>query len=53
MAGFDGTRGWIHHLAVSVECRLQGVGTALMAAADFVSSDAPRSICNYGRTTKP
>lgn len=34
MAGFDGTRGWIHHLAVSVECRLQGVGTTLMGAAE-------------------
>ncbi len=34
MAGFDGTRGWIHHLAVSPAHRLQGVGAALIQAAE-------------------
>ncbi len=34
MAGFDGTRGWIHHLAVSPAHRLRGVGTALIHAAE-------------------
>ena len=34
MAGFDGTRGWIHHLAVPPERRSQGIGTALVRAAE-------------------
>ena len=34
MAGFDGTRGWIHHLAVASELRLGGIGSALVHAAE-------------------
>ena len=34
MAGFDGTRGWLHHLAVAPEYRLQGFATALVRAAE-------------------
>jgi ribosomal protein S18 acetylase RimI-like enzyme len=34
MAGFDGTRGWIHHLAVHPTHRLRGVGTELVQAAE-------------------
>ena len=34
MAGFDGTRGWIYHLAVAPERRLQGIGATLMRAAE-------------------
>ena len=34
MAGFDGTRGWIHHLAVLPEHRRQGIATALVRAAE-------------------
>lgn len=33
MAGFDGTRGWIHHLAVDPAYRYRGIGTSLMEAA--------------------
>jgi hypothetical protein len=34
IAGFDGTRGWIYHLAVDSEFRRRGVGTALVRAAE-------------------
>ena len=34
MAGFDGTRGWIHHLAVAPRYRLKGIATALLRAAE-------------------
>jgi len=34
MAGFDGVRGWIHHLAVSPDHRRRGIGTALVRAAE-------------------
>jgi len=34
MAGFDGVRGWIHHLAVSPSIRRAGVATRLMHAAE-------------------
>jgi ribosomal protein S18 acetylase RimI-like enzyme len=34
MAGFDGVRGWIHHLAVAPAARRRGVATALMRAAE-------------------
>jgi ribosomal protein S18 acetylase RimI-like enzyme len=34
MAGFDGTRGWIYHLAVDAQYRRRGVGTALMHASE-------------------
>ena len=33
LAGFDGVRGWVHHLAVRIY-RRQGVGRALMRAAE-------------------
>ncbi len=33
MAGFDGTRGWIYHLAVDPDHRKLGIGTSLMEAA--------------------
>ena len=34
IAGFDGVRGWIHHLAVRAECRHKGIGTMLMRSAE-------------------
>lgn len=34
LAGFDGVRGWIHHLAVLPSIRRQGVATRLMQAAE-------------------
>lgn len=34
MAGYDGVRGWIHRLAVARTVRRQGVGTALLRAAE-------------------
>jgi len=34
MAGFDGVRGWIHHLAVAPEFRHRGLATQLMRAAE-------------------
>ena len=34
MAGFDGTRGWIHHLAVDPAHRRRGVGAALVESAE-------------------
>ncbi len=34
MAGFDGTRGWMYHLAVAPERRSQGIGTTLVRAAE-------------------
>ncbi len=34
VAGYDGVRGWIYHLASAESHRHQGVGTALMRAAE-------------------
>jgi|SRR5882672_10771120 len=34
IAGFDGVRGWIYHLAVAPECRRRGFATQLMRAAE-------------------
>jgi ribosomal protein S18 acetylase RimI-like enzyme len=34
MAGFDGVRGWIHHLAVQGSFRRQGIASSLMRAAE-------------------
>lgn len=34
MVGFDGHRGWVYYLAVAPELRGQGLGRALMAAAE-------------------
>jgi ribosomal protein S18 acetylase RimI-like enzyme len=34
LAGFDGVRGWIYHLAVTPEWRRRGVGTRLVRAAE-------------------
>jgi ribosomal protein S18 acetylase RimI-like enzyme len=34
MAGFDGVRGWIHHLAVHGSYRRQGIASSLMRAAE-------------------
>lgn len=34
LGGYDGTRGWIYHLAVAPEHRRQGFGRAMMAAAE-------------------
>jgi ribosomal protein S18 acetylase RimI-like enzyme len=34
MAGFDGVRGWIYHLAVAPEFRRRGFGTELMRTAE-------------------
>ena len=34
LAGFDGVRGWIHHLAVHPSHRRRGIARALMVAAE-------------------
>jgi ribosomal protein S18 acetylase RimI-like enzyme len=34
MAGFDGVRGWLHHLAVAPELRRRGIATRLVRAAE-------------------
>lgn len=34
MAGFDGHRGWLYYLAVAPELRRQGLGRALVEAAE-------------------
>jgi ribosomal protein S18 acetylase RimI-like enzyme len=34
MAGFDGVRGWIYHLAVASEVRRRGIATQLVRAAE-------------------
>jgi ribosomal protein S18 acetylase RimI-like enzyme len=34
VAGYDGTRGWIYHLAADPARRGEGIGTALMRAAE-------------------
>lgn len=34
IAGFDGVRGWIHHLAVTPELRRRGLATQLVRAAE-------------------
>ena len=34
MAGFDGVRGWVHHLAVNPRCRSRGYGREMMRAAE-------------------
>jgi hypothetical protein len=34
IAGFDGVRGWIYHLAVAAEHRRRGIATALMRAEE-------------------
>jgi ribosomal protein S18 acetylase RimI-like enzyme len=34
MAGFDGVRGWIHHLAVTPSARRRGLGRRLMREAE-------------------
>jgi ribosomal protein S18 acetylase RimI-like enzyme len=38
MAGYDGVRGWVHHLAVRPDSRRQGTGRALMLAAEAALS---------------
>jgi len=44
LAGFDGVRGWIHHLCVSRENRRAGVGRALMRRAEIglAAMDCPK-----------
>jgi ribosomal protein S18 acetylase RimI-like enzyme len=39
MAGWDGQRGWIYHLAVEAAARRRGVGRALVAAAERALRD--------------
>jgi len=34
MAGYDGHRGWLNYLAVDPDCRRQGLGKALVDAAE-------------------
>jgi len=34
MAGFDGVRGWMYHLAVAPESRRRGIATQLVRAAE-------------------
>lgn len=44
MVGDDGHRGWIYYLAVAENCRRQGLGRALLAAAMtwLTARDVPR-----------
>ena len=34
IAGYDGVRGWIYSVAVAADCRRQGVGRTILAAAE-------------------
>ncbi|MGH3056123.1 MAG: GNAT family acetyltransferase, partial [Gaiellaceae bacterium] len=34
LAGYDGHRGWVYHVAVAAEARRNGYGRAMMAAAE-------------------
>lgn len=34
LAGFDGVRGWVHHLAVTPSCRRKGIASQLMKTAE-------------------
>jgi len=34
MAGYDGVRGWLYHLAVAPEWRRRGIGTQLVRTAE-------------------
>jgi ribosomal protein S18 acetylase RimI-like enzyme len=34
LAGYDGHRGWIYHLAVAPDCRRRGLGARMMDAAE-------------------
>jgi ribosomal protein S18 acetylase RimI-like enzyme len=34
MAGYDGHRGWVYHVAVAPAARRQGIGAALMAEVE-------------------
>ncbi len=40
MVGHDGHRGWVYYLAVSTNRRGQGIGAALMSAAEAWVADA-------------
>lgn len=44
MAGFDGVRGWIHHLAVHSSYRRQGIASSLMSVAEkgLVAAGCPK-----------
>jgi len=44
LAGFDGCRGWVHHLAVAPEARRARIGSSLMreAAARLKAIGAPK-----------
>jgi ribosomal protein S18 acetylase RimI-like enzyme len=44
MVGFDGHRGWVYYLAVHPDCQRQGMGRALMVAAEewLCSQAAPK-----------
>ena len=44
MVGYDGHRGWIYYLAVASHVRRQGIGRAMMAAAEawLVAVGAPK-----------
>ncbi|MEL7545949.1 MAG: GNAT family acetyltransferase [Pseudomonadota bacterium] len=44
MAGFDGVRGWVHHLAVHPNHRREGIATELMkrAEAGLKSAGCPK-----------
>jgi ribosomal protein S18 acetylase RimI-like enzyme len=44
MVGHDGHRGWVYYLTVAAAARRQGVGTALLRAAErwLVDRDIPK-----------
>ncbi|NRD88997.1 GNAT family acetyltransferase [Sphingopyxis sp. BSNA05] len=44
MVGDDGHRGWVYYLAVKPDCRKQGLGRTMMAAAEhwLRERDAPK-----------
>ncbi len=55
MAGFDGTRGWVHHLAVNPDMRRRGVGKALVdvAVAGLKARGCPKVNLQVRATNTP
>jgi ribosomal protein S18 acetylase RimI-like enzyme len=55
MAGYEGHRGWINYLAVAPEHRLQGLGRAMMSAAErlLAAAGCPKINLQVRGSNKP